>query len=64
MICDKCTNSVCKAYRGTCRRYRFLKLITFGMYKRTDKKLTAFEQIKIGLQQAIDYEKNKMDGGK
>ena len=32
MICNKCTNHVCKAYHGTCRKYRFLKLITFGRY--------------------------------
>lgn len=37
MICDKCDNAVCKAYKGTCKKYRILKFIlkfiTFGRYK-------------------------------
>lgn len=32
MICHKCTNSICKAYHGTCRRFRLLRFITFGKY--------------------------------
>jgi hypothetical protein len=34
MICDRCDNAICKAYKGTCRKYRLLKLITFGIYGR------------------------------
>ena len=28
-ICNKCDNYVCKAYHGTCLKYRILKLLTF-----------------------------------
>lgn len=34
MICDNCNNYVCKAYHGTCRKYRLLKLITLGKYNK------------------------------
>ena len=34
MICTKCNNYVCKAYKGTCLKFRLLKLITFGRYGR------------------------------
>ena len=37
MICDKCNNYVCHAYHGTCRKYRLLKLITFGRYNKRSK---------------------------
>lgn len=37
-ICTNCNNYVCKAYHGTCRKYRFLKLITFGRYGRKEIK--------------------------
>ncbi len=36
MICNNCTNYVCKAYHGTCKKYRFLKLITLGRYGRKE----------------------------
>lgn len=32
MICNKCTNSVCKVYHGTCRKFRFLRFITCRRY--------------------------------
>ena len=34
MLCSNCYNYICKAYQGTCRKYRFLNLITFGKYRR------------------------------
>ena len=31
-ICNNCENYICKAYHGTCRKYKALKLITLGKY--------------------------------
>jgi hypothetical protein len=28
-ICNSCENYICKAYHGTCRKYRILKALTF-----------------------------------
>lgn len=33
MICNKCFNYICKAYKGTCRKYRFLKFLGIKGYK-------------------------------
>ena len=33
MICKNCINYVvCKAHHATCRKFRFLRFITFGKY--------------------------------
>ncbi len=40
MICDKCDNVVCKAYKGTCRKYRLLRLITFEIYGKSKSEFT------------------------
>lgn len=27
MLCKKCSNDICKVYGGTCRKYRFIRLL-------------------------------------
>lgn len=28
-MCTKCSNYICKAYKGTCCKYRIIKFLTF-----------------------------------